>query len=57
MAAEDYSTRAEFAERQARNARNAAERSTFLEIARLWRDLAGRAPKASSGNGGGASAR
>ena len=36
---DDYSIRAEMAERQAKIARSEAERLTFLEMARLWRGI------------------
>ena len=36
---EDYSVRAEMAERQAKIARSEVERLTFLEMARLWRGI------------------
>jgi hypothetical protein len=36
---EDYSVRAEMAERQAKIARTEEERLTFLEMARLWRGI------------------
>jgi hypothetical protein len=36
---EDYSVRAEMAERQAKIARTEVERLTFLEMARLWRGI------------------
>jgi hypothetical protein len=37
---EEYEARAELAEAQAKRARDARERETCLEIARLWRRLA-----------------
>jgi hypothetical protein len=36
---EDYSVKAEMAERQAKVARTEVERLTFLEMARLWRGI------------------
>jgi hypothetical protein len=39
---EEYRVRAELAERQARRARNLEDREAFLEVARLWRNLAER---------------
>ena len=38
--AEEYLSRAEHAERQARRARDDTERRAFLEIAELWRRMA-----------------
>ena len=47
---DDYSIRAEMAERHAKIARTEVERLTFLEMARLWRGIDERrrrgAPKA-----------
>ena len=45
MSAEEYDSRAEIAQRQARSARSGEERAAFLQIADLWRKMAARTPR------------
>ena len=45
MSAEDYNSRAEIAQGQARSARSGEERAAFQQIADLWRRMAARTPQ------------